>query len=68
MLDWFLVPEGLGPQICSKGHKTCSKGHKICSKGHKTCLKGMISSPLAIVVFYNILIVSKLLICAMLEG
>ena len=61
MLDWFLVPEGLGPQICSKGHKTCSKGHK-------TCLKGMISSPLAIVVFYNILIVSKLLICAMLEG
>ncbi len=54
MLDCFLVPEGLGPQICSKGHKTC--------------LKGMISSPLAIVVFYNVLIVRKLLIYAMLEG
>lgn len=54
MLDWFLLPEGLGPQICSKGRKTCSKG--------------MISSPLAIVVFCNVLIVRKLLIYAMLVG
>ena len=54
MLDWFFVPERLGPQICSKGYKTC--------------LKGMISSPLAIVMFCNILIVRKLLIYAMLEG
>jgi hypothetical protein len=68
MLDWFLVPEGLGPQICSKGHKTCSKCHKTCSKGYKTCLKGMISSPLAIAVFYNILNIRKLIIYAMLEG